>query len=149
MRQRSLLRVLSGAAAAILATVLGLAVSSGPASADHGDGYIECNSGEICLNADYPDGNLERQFWYGGYDNGYWVSRSTQQDTNIWVKNSASSLRNRDTVCDIFEVDYIDSSRVGSEWFTHGGYGAAYYIGFDSNINDQNDAHWRCYEFGT
>jgi hypothetical protein len=114
---------------------------SAPASADIGDSNPDCNSGEICLDRAYPAGVHQRHFWDGGTDSGTWTVVRTGDRIGQKVHDDASSIRNRDTMCDVIEVDYNGSTVRASQTFRRG---AASFVYIGASLNDKNDAHWRC-----
>ncbi|GAB1689471.1 hypothetical protein [Krasilnikovia sp. M28-CT-15] len=120
-----------------MATLFGSPALAG----DNGDGTAGCNYGEICLNYSNPGGNWQRHFWKGGNDTGYWTDVRDSHQTSTLVHDQASSLKNRDSSCDVLEVDYNGTAIRNQQWFANG---ASSFVGFTSAMNDKNDAHWRC-----
>jgi hypothetical protein len=129
------------AAAGGLGAALSLFAVATPAMADQGDGIKWCDPGEICLDWANPAGPDQRDFWYGGTDDGNYYNVVGGYTTEIVVHDSASSAWNRDTQCDVLEVNYSGQTVVGSQWFSHT---SGDWVGFNNSIQDKNDAHWRC-----
>jgi hypothetical protein len=135
-------RVAATALATTAAAVATLFAGAGTASADNGDGNPACNRGEICYSRDFPASRYQKHYWYVANHGGdTWVNVDTRQTTSREVRNDASALSNRDTLCDVKVIndrgvlpdDYvIVPNRPGENYFV--------YLG---RINDANDRHER------
>lgn len=107
-RQGTIVRISIKAAtlAAVAAGTLVFGVH--PASADSGDGLEACNRGEICVHEGQSSEQYRKHFWYNAiyYSSVKFYDSVTNQTTGLAVLNNVSSVRNRDTQCDIRLIDY-------------------------------------------
>jgi transposase len=135
-------RVAATAVAATAAALGALFAGAGTAAADDGDRSPACNRGEICFSRDNPASRYQKHFWYAGNHAGSnWYDVSARKVTDWGVRNDASSLSNRDTICDVKVVndrgvlpDFIQivPNRPAVNVF----------VGLD-RVNDANDRHER------
>ena len=135
-------RVLVTAIASTAAALGTICLGAGPAAADDGDRSPACNRGEICFSRDFPASRYQKHFWYVGNHAGYtWYDVQARQVTNRAIRNDASALSNRDTLCDVKVVNdrgvlpdttQIVPNRPGENYFV-----------FLDRVNDANDRHER------
>lgn len=116
-------------------------------AADVGDGQLLCNKYEICYSRDYPASSYQRDYYWSGNDTDkpgswFWVNNLYGYG---YVLNSASSINNRDTACDVWVVDWnqYGTVRINDEQFGHYP-DMMWWQPFKSVLNDRNDAHLRC-----
>jgi hypothetical protein len=111
------------------------------ASADVGDGQRACNSGEICISADYPASRYQRHFWYAANHTGYFSDVVAGGSSTVPLQNHASSVSNRDSACDARIVNdrgiLPDSIHTFAQHPTYNSW--LQIIG----VNDANDRHER------
>lgn len=135
-------RVIATAVASTAAALGALFVGAGTAAADNGDGNPACNRGEICFSRDNPASKYQKHFWYVGNHGGVtWVDVTTKRTTTREVRNDASSLSNRDTLCDVKVINdrgvLPDTTQI-----VPNRPGENYFVGL-SRVNDANDRHER------
>jgi hypothetical protein len=123
------------AAGTALVGAAAVAVSA-PASADIGDGSLNCNSGEICFyyysTAIAQGSNPTRHFWNPDPDHGN-DTFNNRGLSGVHFYDNARAGQNRDTVCNVYVYDWGSSGF----WFYRGGYG-------NLARQDVNNAHSRC-----
>lgn len=140
MRRRT--RVVAAALASTAGALGALFVGAGAAAADDGDRSVACSRGEICFSRDNPASRYQKHFWYVGNHAGYtWYDVAAKRVTNWQIRNDASSLSNRDTICDVRvvndrgvlpDITQIVPNRPDQNLF----------VGLD-RVNDANDRHER------
>ena len=124
-----------------VATAAGTVFSTGVATADSGDGNLNCNAGEICFNRDGGTLTYQKHFWYSGNHSGYtFTNVETGAGGQGDLRDNAYSVKNRDSSCDVKVVDdrgvYPDDYQTianNNSWTT-----------LISSVRDQNDRHERC-----
>lgn len=110
------------------------------AAADSGDGRRSCNLGEICFSKDYPASSWQKHFWYAGDHQGYYWFNVSTGASGTAVRNSASAIKNRDTVCRVKVVNDRNVLPDGVEIYSPNDTTWRYL----SSVNDANDRHERC-----
>ncbi len=134
-----LLRIL--AIGSLTAVSVGV-VAAGASAADVGDGKLACNKYEICFSKDYPASKYQKHFYYSANHEGYvWTDTSNGHATNIGVRNSASSVANRDGSCDVKVVN--DRGILPDSTITIGNSPGSVSWRYIGSINDANDRHER------
>ncbi|MEV8518077.1 hypothetical protein [Dactylosporangium sp. NPDC051484] len=126
----------------VLPLAAAMAVAA-PASADDGDGTLNCVNGEICFRENANNSNNVKHFWNGA---NHWQQENCQlchiayrfTGTNHYVMDNANSVRNRDTIC---TVTLWDVDRYGV-WFNY----ANFQWQSDSYlpVYNVNNGHSRC-----
>lgn len=94
---------------AMMIVVAAAVVTTSPSAvADDGDGLENCNRGEICVHEGQTSEQYRKHFWYDAvyYSSVKFFDSVTNQRTGLQVLNNVSSVRNRDTVCDVTLIDY-------------------------------------------
>lgn len=155
---RTLVRRASRAAVpATVGVILVLGAASPAQGEDVGDGYLDCNGGEICLimmdvcntstiNCSNPKGAVyltyQKHFWWSQSHASYeWTDVYTGDKTSWTVRNSASAIRNRDTQCSVKVID--DRGPIPDDvQYILQGLGHSYFD-LQSHVDDQNDRHER------
>lgn len=124
---------LAGAAVLILG-------GAGTASADHYTGDrgnndgVTCSSGEICFSEHSDGGGGARHFWWGAEHD-----HAGNFTSGVPLYHNASALRNRDTVSAVCVEESGDL--YNDRWLFPSG--AAYFVNFAYDLNDENARHWR------
>jgi transposase len=135
---KTIVRVLVAGAGSLALAVAGASV----AAADSGDGNVACNRGEICFSRDWGNYRYQKHFWYAGADAGYvWFDTATGVATNRAIRNDASAVANRDTLCDVRVVN--DRGLLPDSTITIGNLPGSVSWKFLGSINDANDRHER------
>lgn len=135
MNVRRWVSAVAAGAALVTAGVVGSAV---PASADNGDGDVNCNLGEICFWR-YNNAVLwTKQFWYTADHGGYtwWAGAAT----NVGVQDDAVDVTNRDTQCNVRVGDRSAATGVWT-WRYFPNDQLRHELGA---IRNANDRHERC-----
>jgi hypothetical protein len=131
----------------LIASQLVVPVAAAATGPDNGDGNPICHSAEICYSQDNPASDYQKDYYWGGSDGADYASFHDIYTGYLGqrVLNHASSMNNRDTVCDVFVVDYTSDGRNVSTYqrFSHHA-SVSSWAPFTSFLNDHNDAHWRC-----
>lgn len=93
-------------AAAGLALAGSIILSGQSASADVGDGWLSCNSGEICFSRDAGNTTYQKHFWWAADHEGYQFTNVNNGAGNQGaVRDGADQINNKDTSCKVKVVD--------------------------------------------
>jgi len=130
---------------AVLAlTLIGVLIATpSAASADDGDGYYACNSGELCF-IEYANNTTYYKHFYNGAN--HWTQENctlchsayTFHPDSHRLMDNANSFRNRDTQCNVYVWD-VDGQ---GNWYPYMGAtpGNATY----QSTSNRNNGHTRC-----
>lgn len=102
------MRRLIQSTAMMIVMAAAVVTTSPSAVADDGDGLENCNRGEICVHEGQTSERYRKHFWYDAvyYSNIKFFDSVTNQYIGLSVLNNVSSVRNRDTECDVRLIDY-------------------------------------------
>lgn len=127
---------LSVASVAAMASMTGVATAQEQQTPHQTDGV--CAIGEICFAQNVAGGGGRIEFWYNAFHYTYYY------DNGDNLYRSASSLWNRDTMCDVWVYENYDWDN-NAFWFSNKD---AYYYDFTASwledLNDENASHTRC-----
>lgn len=125
----------------LLSTVAGVMLpASGAAAIDTGDGSEACNGGEICLWRGDTETRYRRHYWYGAtYTTEHQWWDSTDNVYRYQVKDSVTSVTNKDTSCSVKMIDV----KFGTDGYQRVPNDSQRHV-LGSELNDRADKHERC-----
>lgn len=126
--------------AAALSVSLAVFGATAASAADSGDGYLACNSGEICFGS--ADGNTTYQkhfFWGADHANYFFTNVNTGVQSTTPLKDNADQVRNRDSACAVRVID--DRGILPDDWQDIPNNGN--WTTLITTVDNENDRHER------